>query len=850
MNTHFSRFRLRSVAAVVASALAATAAWAVEPFTVRDIRIEGLQRVEPGTVFASMPLRVGETYTDDRGSAAIRALFDLGLFKDVRIDVSGNVLVVIVEERPTIASVDFSGTKEFEKEALQKALREIGLADGRPYDKALADRAEQELKRQYITRSLYNVDVVTTVTPIERNRVNLTFTVTEGESARIKDIRVVGNQAFSESTLLGLFDQDTGGWLAWYTKSNQYSRTKLNADLEQLRSYYITRGYMEFRIDSTQVAISPDRQDLSITVNITEGPKYVVSGVKLEGNYLGREEEFKSLVTIKPGEAYNGDQVTETTKAFSDYFSSFGYAFAKVQAKPEIDRQNNRVTLVLQAEPVRRVYVRKVNVAGNNKTRDEVIRREFRQYEASWYDGDRIKLSRERVDRLGYFKEVNVETQEVPGSPDQVDLTVQVEEKPTGTLQLGAGFSSAEKVSLNFGITQENVFGSGNYLGLQVNTSKFNRTISLTTTDPYFTKDGISRTLSVFHQRTTPYYSQDGDYTLTSEGGSIRFGVPFSEIDTVFFGAGVERYKFETGASSLLNAADIYDLLNQPTTANYYRYIYARSVPGAYLNYFGCSRGGSNGAYLNAVSNSYALSCSQDSVWGIPLTVGWARDDRDSALVPTRGRLQRANLEVGVGGDFKYVKTSYQYQQFIPLSKQYTLALNADIGAAKAYGGKEFPIFKNFYAGGLGSVRGFEQNSLGPRDSITQAALGGTKKAVFNIELSTPFPGAGNDRTLRLYTFLDAGNVFGDKSCAVANPFIGLPGETAEQCERRYKAERKFRASAGIGISWISPLGPLRLSYAVPIRQQKEVTNPDNPFYPLIPADRVQRVQFQIGTSF
>ncbi|HZF85093.1 MAG TPA: BamA/TamA family outer membrane protein, partial [Burkholderiaceae bacterium] len=318
----------------------------------------------------------------------------------------------------------------------------------------------------------------------------------------------------------------------------------------------------------------------------------------------------------------------------------------------------------------------------------------------------------------------------------------------------------------------------------------------------------------------------------------------------VFFGAGVERYKFETGASSLLNAADVYDLLNQPTTANYYRYIYARSVPGAYLNYFGCSRGASGSSYLNSLSASVALSCSQDSVWGIPLTVGWARDDRDSALVPTRGRLQRANLEVGVGGDFKYVKTSYQYQQFIPLSKQYTLALNADIGAAKAYGGKEFPIFKNFYAGGLGSVRGFEQNSLGPRDTITQAALGGTKKAVFNIELSTPFPGAGNDRTLRLYTFLDAGNVFGDKSCAVANPFIGLPGETAEQCDRRYKAERKFRASAGIGISWISPLGPLRLSYAVPIRQQKEVTNPDNPFYPLIPADRIQRVQFQIGTSF
>jgi len=832
MNKHISRFRLRSMAAVVASALAATAAWAVEPFTVRDIRVEGLQRVEPGTVFASIPLRVGDTYTDDRGSAAIRALFDLGLFKDVRIDVNGNVLVVIVEERPTIADVDFAGTKEFDKDNLKKALRDVGLADGRPYDKALADRAEQELKRQYITRSLYNVEVTTTVTPIERNRVNLTFTVTEGEPARIKDIRIVGAQAFSESTLLDLFDQDTGGWLAWYTKSNQYSRAKLNADLETLRSHYITRGYMDFRIDSTQVAISPDRQDLSITINVTEGPKYVVSGVRLEGNYLGREDEFKTLVKIQPGEPYNGDQVTETTKAFSDYFASFGYAFARVQTRPEIDRQNRRVALVLQAEPSRRVYVRRVNVAGNNKTRDEVIRREFRQFEASWYDGDRIKLSRERVDRLGYFTEVNVETTEVPGTPDQVDLTVAVVEKPTGTLQLGAGFSSADKVSFNFGITQENVFGSGNYLGFNVNTSKYNRTISLTTTDPYFTKDGISRTLSIFHQRTTPYYSADGDYTLTSEGGAIRFGVPFSEVDTVFFGVGIERFKFQPRSSTFLTMSQWYDLLGMSNYAEYFRLLYLNSVPNAYLRYFGCEYGGVN----------LALNCSRDSVWGIPLTEGWSRDDRDSALVPTRGRLQRANLEVGVGGDYKYAKASYQYQQYIPLSKQYTLALNGEIGAAKAFGGKDYPIFKNFYAGGLGSIRGFEQNSLGPRDSITQASLGGTKKAVFNIELSSPFPGAGNDRTLRMYTFLDVGNVFGDKECRIA--------DTQAQCDQRYKAERKWRASAGVGISWISPLGPLRLAYAVPLRKQDEVVDPNNPFLPLIPGDRVQRIQFQIGTSF
>jgi outer membrane protein insertion porin family len=808
MNKKFSRIRMRSVVAVIASALAATVAWAVEPFTVRDIRVEGLQRVEPGTIFASLPFRVGDMYNDERGSAAIRALFDLGLFKDVRIDVEGDVLVVIVEERPTIAEVEFVGTKEFDKTALQKALREVGLAEGRPFDKALADRAEQELKRQYVGRSLYNAQVVTTVTPIERNRVNLTFTVTEGEPARIREIHIVGNKDFSESTLRSLFDLDTGGWLSWYTKSNQYSRAKLNADLETLRSYYLTRGYLEFRIDSTQVALSPDRQDLAVTVNITEGEKFVVSGVKLSGNFLGRDDEFKSLVTIRPGEPYNGEQVTETLKAFSDYFGSFGYAFARVQAQPEIDRANNRVALTLTGDPGRRVYVRRINIGGNNRTRDEVIRREFRQYEASWYDGDKIKLSRDRVDRLGFFTEVNVDTQEVAGSPDQVDLTVNVTEKPTGSLQLGAGFSTADKVSITFGISQENVFGSGNYLGVQVNTSHYNQTIQLTAVDPYFTKEGISRSFSLYSTTTRPYYTVDGDYKLVNEGGNIRFGVPFSEVDTVYFGAGLERYHFDPGSGV------------------------AALTPRSYRNYFGCVTG----------SAGLILSCLNATVDGLPLTIGWARDDRDSALVPTRGRLQRANLEVGSAWDMKYYKGNYQYQQYFPLTKQYTFAVNGEVGYAKAYGDKVYPIFKNFYAGGLGSVRGFEQNSLGPIDTPifgqTQgAALGGTKKAILNAEMSTPFPGAGNDRTLRLYGFADVGNVFSDRGAA------GLPVYT----DKQWDAIKKLRASVGIGISWISPLGPLRLAYAIPVVYQKaDFSDPANP----IPEDRIQRLQFQIGTSF
>nr|MBP6598680.1 outer membrane protein assembly factor BamA [Giesbergeria sp.] len=704
-------------------------------------------------------------YNDEKGAAAIRSLFALGLFKDVRLEVNGNVLVVVVQERPTIADVEFAGAREFDKEALKRSMRDVGLTDGRPFDKALADRAEQELKRQYLNKSFYAVDVVTTVTPIERNRVNLTFTVVEGAPARIKEMRIVGNKAFSESTLTGLFEQDTGGWLSWYTKSDRYARAKLNADLETLRSYYLQRGYLEFRIDSTQVAISPDKESISVAVNITEGERYVVAGVQLEGNYLEREDEFKSLVKIVPGEPYNADQVAETTKAFSDHFSNFGFAFARVEAVPEIDRQNNRVTLVVQAEPSRRAYVRRINVAGNNRTRDEVVRREFRQFEASWYDGDKIKLSRDRVDRLGYFTEVNVETQEVPGAPDQVDLIVTVAEKPTGSLQLGAGFSSAEKVSLSFAVKQENAFGSGNYLGVEVNTSKYRRTLVLSTTDPYFTADGVSRTLDLYYRTDKPYEDQGGNYELVTKGASIRFGVPFSETDTVFFGAGVEGVSIKPGTN----------------------------IPAAYLDY----------------AERFGYSSTS-----VPLTVGWSRDDRDSALAPNSGRYQRLNSEWSIAGDARYVRANYQYQQYVPLNKKFTLAFNGELGWGKGMSDRPFPVFKNFYSGGLGSVRGFDQGTLGPRD-VTGASLGGPKKVTLNAELIAPFPGAGNDRTLRMFTFVDVGNVYGDSE---------------------KMAFSDMRASAGVGLSWISPLGPLRIAFAQPVRK--------------FAGDRIQKLQFQIGTSF
>ena len=470
----FTISSIRRIFVAAALGLLAQSVMALTPFAVEDIRVEGLQRVEAGTIFASLPVRIGDTYTDEKAAASIKALFGLGLFNDVRIETKGQVLVVVVQERPTVAAVDFSGTKEFEKEVLVKALKDIGLSDGRPFDKALADKAEQELKRQYINKSMYAAQIVTTVTPIERNRVNLSFAVVEGDVAKIKDLKIVGNKAFSESTLRGQMDSDTGGWLSWYTKSDRYVRSKLNADVETLRSYYLSRGYLEFTVDSTQVAISPNKQDITITINVTEGQLFVVSKVKLAGNLLDKEADFQALVSITAGEPYNATDVAQTTKAFTDFYSNFGFAFAVAEPVTVVDRKTNRVEITIRAEPSRRVYVRRINVAGNDRTRDEVIRREFRQLEAAWYDGEKIRQSRNRVDRLGYFKEVSIETQEVAGFPDQVDLTITVAEKPTGSLSLGAGVSSADGLGLMLGFKQDNAFGSGNSLGVELNTSKLN----------------------------------------------------------------------------------------------------------------------------------------------------------------------------------------------------------------------------------------------------------------------------------------------------------------------------------------------------------------------------------------
>ena len=740
------------------------AAQAIEPFVVKDIRVEGIQRIEAGTVFSYLPVKVGETMDDQKAAVAIRALFGTGFFKDVSIEVDGNVLVVAVQERPSIAQVEFIGVKEFEKDQLLKSLRQIGLADGRIFDRSQMDRAEQELKRQYLTRGRYAVAITTTVTPLERNRVAINFNVDEGDVAKIRQISIIGSKAFTEKELLDLFVLRTPGMMTWWSKQDQYSRPKLSADLETLRSHYLDRGYLEFAIDSTQVTISPDKKDIFISVSLTEGAKYTISDIKIAGDFLIPEEEIRKLITVKKGEVFSRTRIAETTKNINDRLGNDGYAFANVNAAPDIDKAKNEAAFTFFIDPGRRVYVRRMNVGGNTRTRDEVIRREMRQIEGGWYSSEKINLSRSRIDRLGYFTEVNVETPSVTGTTDQVDVNFSVVEKPTGNIMLGAGVGSGSGLTLTGSIAQQNIFGSGKHVSAQVNSSNFNTVYALSYTDPYFTVDGISQGYDIYQREVDGSQASLGRYITKTLGAGIRFGVPIAERDIISYGLAYEDTTITTFTDSPL----------------FYQ---------NYVNTFG-------------TQNDAVIA-----------TVGWARDGRDSLIYPTKGTFQRASVEVGVPGlgTLEYYKTGYQYQRYFPLTRIYTLMLNGEAGVGDGLNDLPLPFFKNYFAGGVSSVRGYRTSSLGPKD-VDGNPQGGSHKLVGNAEFLFPFPGLMNDRSVRLGAFFDAG--------MIANS-IDM---------------NEFRYSTGMSLFWSSPMGPLKISVAAPINSQ--------------PGDRKQAFQFSFGGTF
>ena len=763
---------------LVLSAALSLNIYAAESFVVKDIRVEGLQRVEPGTVFSYLSVQVGDTFTEEKGAEAIKALYSTGFFRDVQIQAQGDVLIVIVEERPTISRIEFTGMKEFDQELVRKSLKSVGVAEARFYDKAIIDKAEQELKRQYVGKGMYAAEVVATVTPVERNQVAIYFNIDEGPVAKIQEINFIGNEVFSEGTLKTEMQLKTGGWLSWYSKDNLYSKQKLTADLETIRSYYLNRGYLEFVIESTQVSITPDKKGVYLTISINEGKKFTVKGVRVAGDTLGKEAELTQLIKLKPGDTFSSAKLTESTKAIAEILGSYGYAFATINPQPDVRRELAEVDLTLVVDPGRRIYVRNVSISGNAKTRDLVIRREMRQFESSWFDSDKIDLSKKRLGRMGYFTETDITSEDVPGSPDQVDVKVKVTEKPTGAVTIGAGFSSTEKLILSAGINQDNAFGTGTAVGLNFSMGKVNQNLTLSNYDPYFTEDGISRYTDLYYRSAKPlYYAGDPDYQIKSVGSNIKFGVPYTEVDRVFFGTGIEAFRISTSSNT----------------------------PQPYLNY-AMDYGVPSPGYPGTVTT-----------YNVPLTVGWARDGRDSTLIPSEGSLQQLSGEVGTPvGDLTFYRLFGQYQKYHSFSKGNILSFNGEVGYGEAYGTKPFPITKNYYVGGIGSVRGYSPGSLGPKyynyNVGSYQATGGQSKIVSNVEYTFPVPGSGVDKTLRLCTFVDGGNAFGENINLV------------------------LKYSYGLGLSWISPLGPLKFSYGIPYKSQ--------------PTDNIQRLQFQVGTAF
>lgn len=759
--------KLKLVAAAVMGL--SSAAWAADPFVIKDIRVEGLQRTEAGTVFNYLPIKVGDTFNDQKARDSIKSLYATGFFNDVRIESSGNVVIVEVAERPVISQLTITGSKEFDKEQLKKGLKDNGLAESRVFDQGLLDQAVQELKRQYYSRGKYSVEIVPHVTKLERNRVAISLDITEGITARIRDIRIVGARAYDTDTLLDQFSQTTGDWTSWISHNDQYSKQKLTGDLEKLRAWYQNQGYLEFNIDSTQVAISADKESVYLTINISEGKRFTVGDLKIGGDLKVPEAELRPLLLVKSGEVFNREKINDSVTALSDRLGKAGYAFANVNVVPDIDREHDRVGFTFVVDPGRRTYVRRVNITGNDKTRDEVVRREMRQLEGAYYDGAAIKRSKERIDLLGYFEDINLETPAVGDAPDQVDVNVRLKERSTGSISAGIGYTQGDGVQLSASISQANLFGSGKSAALSISNGSVYKVASLSFTDPYYTKDGVSLGYNLYHRIYNPSSTSQSEYKTSSNGFSVTAGVPVTEQDRINYSVGLDVTRISLFSNS----------------------------PQQYWDYV--SKHGENNSTITG-------------------GVSWSRDTRDSALWPTRGYTMGASLDGGLpGGNVQFYRLGHNESWFFPVSKTYTLMLSGEVGAINGYGKtKTVPFFDNYYLGGIGSVRGFESGSMGPRDS-NDYALGGTRKAILSTELLFPFPGLRDNKTIRMSLFADAGTLWDDKN-------------------NDSSMSNGFRYSAGLALTWLSPIGPMKFSFAAPMHTKS--------------TDKLQRLQFQLGTVF
>lgn len=789
-----------------------------QSFTVEEIRVDGLQRISEGTVFSFLPVEVGQQMTPALARSSIRDLYRSGFFEEVEIGREGSILVVKVSERPAISAVSLEGNDKIPSESLRPALAEIGIAQGEVFDQLAIDRIQQELVREYFNQGHYDVEVDPQVTELERNRVSIVIQIDEGEQAKIRHINIVGNQTFDEEELREDFESDSKSGLMFWRGRTNYTREKLSGDLERLRAYYLDRGYMDFSIESTQVSISPDRQNIYLTANIREGEVFKVSDVQLTGDLVLDESTLRNFVQVDSSEVFSRKEVEATVEGITAVLANFGYAFANVNPVPRIDREDNTVEINFFVEPGKRVYVRRVEFQGNTVSKDEVLRREMRQFEGAWFSQAAVDRSRLRLQRIGYFENVNIETPAVEGSDDEIDIIVSVEERSTGSFQVGLGYSQLQGLIASASIQQENFLGSGRTIGLGVSRSSISSSLNLNYTNPYFTDDGVSLGYFARYSEFNQGRANISAFSTSQVALGANIGFPITEIDFIQLGASLRRQDISIG--QLVPVPIDPDDPNSPVE---FRFAVTRPLAIS----------------LDEDRDGF-LSEDERQIDTAFITGSWGRDTRNHFLTPTRGSLNRLNINVALPGSSReYFTASYRGRKFFPLGGDFAFVLRADVSYGDIYGGDEFrvdpieperlagnckldeivtsdaglPFWEHFFAGGVSDVRGFDDNTLGPKDQFCRS-VGGDFKTTGGIEIAFPLPFVEVSGT-RMAWFVDAGNVFTD--------FDGFDTDL-------------IRASTGLALTWEAPVGPIILNLSTPLRERD--------------GDRTEFLQFSFGTQF
>ena len=766
-----------------------------ESFTISDIRVNGLQRVSAGSVFGALPLNVGEEADDRRLVESTRALFKTGFFQDIQLGRDGSVLVINVVERPSISSIDIEGNKAISSEDLLKGLKQSGLAEGEIFQRATLEGVRNELQRQYVAQGRYSATVDTEVVSQPRNRVQLKIKINEGTVAAIQHINVVGNTKFPEQDLVDLFELKTTNWLSFFKNDDKYAREKLSGDLERLRSYYLDRGYINMDIASTQVSITPDKKHVYITVNVNEGEKYTVRDVKLSGDLKVAQDQIDELLLVKKGQVFSRKVMTTTSELITRRLGNEGYTFANVNGVPQPHDDDHTVDITFVVDPGKRAYVNRVNFRGNTKTDDKVLRREMRQMEGGWASTYLIDQSKTRLERLGYFKEVNVETPAVPGTDDQVDVNYTVEEQASGSITASVGFAQSAGLILGGSISQNNFLGTGNKVSLGLTRSEYQSRYNFSFVDPYYTPDGVSLGYNAFY-RKTDYDDLDVDvasYSVDSLGAGMNFGYPISETSRLTFGLTVQKDEISTGTYTV---GEIYDFIDREG----------------------------------------------DSFTNFKASVGWSDSTLNKGVLPTRGHAQSLTLETTTpGSDLSFYKVDYRGQLFTPITENYTLRFHSELGYGDGYGSTDgLPFYENYYAGGFNSVRGFKDSTLGPRSTPApndpdndSLAFGGNVQITGGAEILFPMPFVKDQRSLRTSIFADVGNVF-DSKCQYRTNTTGDHPVANKDCGSIDFSN--MAASVGLGVTWITALGPLSFSLAMPVKKPDEA--------------ETQVFQFSLGQTF